>query len=396
MGEGAAARAYFEAIERGERDAQRRFYAEDAEVEIRGAMPPGGKAEVVAFFDELWAAVPDFTFEILDFLSEGETAVVRWRATGTFAGPGTLQGLEPNGAPLELEGVDVVRMRGGEVLRNDAYSDSGALARQIGALPPEGSKAEAAAKRAFNTRVSLGHHLAGTADVDEVADGVWRLQGEPGRCNVYFVRDGDGVLMFDAGARTMVPAIRAASARLGGLTRIVLGHGHTDHRGSAPALGVPVYCHADEVADAEGSGGWRYWDDKLRDVPAPHRWIHRVLHKVAWDGGPVDIAGTLAEGDEVAGFRVVHLPGHAPGQIALFRPSDRLALTTDAFYTLNFWGRDCPPYVPLDGYNLDTAQARASLHKLAALEPAAAWPGHAEPITGDVAGQLRAAADAPA
>jgi glyoxylase-like metal-dependent hydrolase (beta-lactamase superfamily II) len=106
----------------------------------------------------------------------------------------------------------------------------------------------------------------------------------------------------------------------------------------------------------------------------------------------VQIAGTVAEGHEVAGFRVVHLPGHAPGQIALFRPSDRLALTTDAFYTLNFWSRDCPAYVPLDAYNLDTAQARRSLEKLAALEPAAAWPGHAEPIAGDVGDQLRAAA----
>jgi steroid delta-isomerase-like uncharacterized protein len=393
MGDGANARAYFEAIERGEHDAQRRFYAEDAEVDVRGVMPAGGKAGIVAFFDELRDAVPDFSFEILDFFSEGDRAVVRWRATGTFAGPGTLQGLEPNGAPLALEGADVVRMRGDKVVRNDAYTDSGALARQIGALPPEDSKAEALAKRAFNARVSIGRHLAGAPDVDEVAEGVWRLQGEPGRCNVYFIRDGaDGVLMFDAGARTMLPAVRAASARLGGLTRIVLGHGHTDHRGTAPALGVPVYCHPDEVLDAEGSGGWRYWDDKLRDVPAPHRWIHRVLHRVAWDGGPVQIAGTVAEGDEVAGFRVVHLPGHAPGQIALFRPSDRLALTTDAFYTLNFWSRDCPAYVPLDAYNLDTAQARRSLEKLAALEPAAAWPGHAEPIAGDVGDQLRAAA----
>jgi steroid delta-isomerase-like uncharacterized protein len=393
MGDGANARAYFEAIERGEHDAQRRFYAEDAEVDVRGVMPAGGKAGIVAFFDELRDAVPDFSFEILDFFSEGDRAVVRWRATGTFAGPGTLQGLEPNGAPLALEGADVVRMRGDKVVRNDAYTDSGALARQIGALPPEDSKAEALAKRAFNARVSIGRHLAGAPDVDEVAEGVWRLQGEPGRCNVYFIRDGaDGVLMFDAGARTMLPAVRAASARLGGLTRIVLGHGHTDHRGTAPALGVPVYCHPDEVLDAEGSGGWRYWDDKLRDVPAPHSWIHRVLHRVAWDGGPVQIAGTVAEGDEVAGFHVVHLPGHAPGQIALFRPSDRLALTTDAFYTLNFWSRDCPAYVPLDAYNLDTAQARRSLEKLAALEPAAAWPGHAEPIAGDVGDQLRAAA----
>jgi glyoxylase-like metal-dependent hydrolase (beta-lactamase superfamily II) len=106
----------------------------------------------------------------------------------------------------------------------------------------------------------------------------------------------------------------------------------------------------------------------------------------------VKIAGTLDEGDDVAGFEVVHLPGHAPGLIALWRASDRLALSTDAFYTLDMMGRDCAPQLPLAGYNLDTEQARASLRKLAALDPAAAWPGHAKPVTGDVRAQLERAA----
>ena len=44
-------------------------------------------------------------------------------------------------------------------------------------------------------------------------------------------------------------------------------------------------------------------------------------------------------------------------------------------------------------YNFDTEQARASMRKLAALEPAAAWPGHAKPLTGDVRSQLERAAE---
>ena len=96
---------------------------------------------------------------------------------------------------------------------------------------------------------------------------------------------------------------------------------------------------------------------------------------------------------QFAGFRVVDIPGHAPGQIALWRESDRLTLTTDAFYTLDMWGRDCAPKLPFAMYNFDTEQARASLRNLAALEPAAAWPGHAKPVTGDVRGQLEHAAD---
>ena len=185
-----------------------------------------------------------------------------------------------------------------------------------------------------------------------------------------------------------------AGAKLGGIRRVVLGHGHTDHRGTAPALGVPVCCHPAEVEDAEGSGGFRYWPAGLKGLPLAMRPLHMLLHRYAWDGGPVKIAGTLSEGDEVAGFKVIELPGHAPGQIGLWRESDRLALSTDCFYTLDMWGRDSAPRLPMAIYNYDTEQARASIRKLAALEPAAAWPGHANAVTGDVRGQLERAADA--
>jgi glyoxylase-like metal-dependent hydrolase (beta-lactamase superfamily II) len=201
------------------------------------------------------------------------------------------------------------------------------------------------------------------------------------------------VTLYDAGARTMLRAVASAGAKLGGIKRVVLGHGHTDHRGCAPGLGVPVLCHPDEVQDAEGSGGFRYWPNDLAGLPTPQRQIHRALHRFAWDAGPVKIASTLKEGDEIAGFRVIELPGHAPGQIGLWRESDRLALVSDCFYTLDMWGRSCDPHVPERTYNYDTEQAQASIRKLAELEPAAAWPGHARPVTGDVRGALLRAAD---
>ena len=47
------------------------------------------------------------------------------------------------------------------------------------------------------------------------------------------------------------------------------------------------------------------------------------------------IAGTVAEGDEVAGFKVLHFPGHAPGLIGLWRESDRLALVSDVIYLVD-------------------------------------------------------------
>ena len=387
----AVAEAYFEAIARRDLDALAALWAPGGREHVRGQVDTTGPEGVRAFFAELFAAVPDFDLQVVTRTTQGKRSAVQWRATGTFVGE--LQGIAGTGDRVLLEGCDVLTIVDGKIVNNDAFSDNMSFARQIGMLPPQGSPTEQRMTGLVNRRTAFTRKLVAPHPTEQIAEGVWKLQGEPGRCNVYFVRDGEGVLMFDAGARTMRRAVAAAAAELGGLTRIVLGHGHTDHRGSAPYFDVPVLCHADEVADAEGSGGWRYWDSELPFLPLPLRIAHKQLHKRAWDGGPVKIAETLADGDEVAGFRVVHLPGHAPGQIALWRDGDRIALTTDVFYTLDMWGRDSAPRLPLSGYNLDHEQARASLRKLAALGPAEAHPGHARPVTGDVRSQLERAAD---
>jgi glyoxylase-like metal-dependent hydrolase (beta-lactamase superfamily II) len=175
---------------------------------------------------------------------------------------------------------------------------------------------------------------------------------------------------------------------------VVLGHADPDHRGAAPALGVPVFCHPLERDTAVKEETLRdYWDiGKLRPYARPY--FKRMLP--AWDGGAVAIDGTLAEGDEVAGFEVVELPGHAPGLIGLFRKSDRLALISDTVYTLDIQtGRKGGPRVPHPAFDADIDQARASIRKLAALGPEVAWAGHADPVTGDVRRQLEQAAEAP-
>jgi len=389
----AVARAYFAAIDARDIDAAVALWAEGGREHVRGQVDTNAPAGVREFIGGLIDAVPDLRMEVVSTIAEGDRCGVQWRLTGTFAGPGGFGGLAPTGMPIQLEGFDLLAVRDGLVQSNDAFTDSMTFARQIGMMPAQGSTAEQRLAGVFNARTRLATRLGG-AEPGMVAEGVWVVQGQPGRCNVYLIEDDGGVTLFDAGARTMTRAVASAGARLGGIRRVVLGHGHTDHRGTAPALGVPVLCHPDEVQDAEGSGGFRYWPEGLRGLPTPMRQLHRLMHRFAWDGGPVQIADTLSEGEEIAGFRVVHLPGHAPGQIALWRESDRLALTSDCFYTLDMWGRDAAPHLPEPLYNFDTEQARQSLRKLAALEPAAAWPGHANAVIGDVRGQLERAADA--
>lgn len=384
-------RRYFEAINARDLDAAVALWAAGGREHVRGQVDATAPEGVRTFIGDMLAAMPDLRFELASTTSEGERCGAQWQLTGTFLGPGSLNGVAPTGHPLKLEGIDLFTVRDGLIESNDAFTDTMEAPRQIGLMPPRGSAVEQGMAQAFNVKTRVANRALPEARL--VAEGVWVVQGQPGRCNVYLIEDAGGVTLFDAGARTMVRALASAGAKLGGIRRVVLGHGHTDHRGAAPGLGVPVLCHADAVADAEGAGGFDYWPAGLATLPTPHRQIHRVLHRFAWDGGPVKISATVAEGEEIAGFRVVDIPGHAPGQIALWRESDRLALATDCFYTLDMWGRDAPPKVPEATYNFDTEQARASLRKLAALEPAAAWPGHAKAVTGDVRVRLEHAAD---
>jgi glyoxylase-like metal-dependent hydrolase (beta-lactamase superfamily II)/predicted ester cyclase len=360
-----------------------------------------GQGELLApegvrgYFTELFAAFPDFSFELIDTTTQRERCSVRWRATATFIGPGRFQGFVPNGERIAIEGCDVLQVVDDQIVANTAYVDSGEVARQLGFLPPAGSKAEGRLTAIANARTFVQRTLYG-AEPEAIAAGVWLLRGGGlGRhMNVYLIEDEGGVTVYDAGTRQMTGAIRAAAARFGGIRRIVLGHADCDHRGGAAGLDAPVYCHPLERSAAESPSPYRdYWNLSLLSAWA--RPIYPRLH-ASWDGGALPVAGTLEDGDEVAGFRVLHLPGHAPGLICLYRDEDRLALVSDLLYTLNpETGIGNAAHVPHPAFNLDTNQAREAIRALAAIGPKVVWAGHAKPVAGDdVELQLQRAASA--
>jgi glyoxylase-like metal-dependent hydrolase (beta-lactamase superfamily II)/predicted ester cyclase len=389
------AKRYFEALSRHDLDAAVACWAPGSVDRFIGQQELIAPEGIRSYFTDLFAAFPDFAFEIIETTAGRNRCAVRWRARATFAGPGRFQGFEPNGARIQIEGCDVVAVDGDLITHNDAYLDSGEVARQLGFLPPADSRAQARLAKLANARTRIVSRIHG-AEPEKIAEGVWLLRGGfPGKTmNVYLLEDDGGVTVFDAGSSDMTASVAAAGARLRGIKRIVLGHADADHRGVAPGLEAPVFCHRAERSAAESDSAYRtYWDSsKLW----PHGRV--VLWRLVpvWDGGAVEVSGTVQEGDTVAGFRVVELPGHAPGLIGLFRESDRLALVSDCVYTLDVQtGIKGSARVPHPAFNLDTDQARESISKLAALEPSAVWPGHADPVTGDVRAELERAASAP-
>jgi hydroxyacylglutathione hydrolase len=105
----------------------------------------------------------------------------------------------------------------------------------------------------------------------------------------------------------------------------------------------------------------------------------RIEHwLIAGPGHPV--SGTLKEGDSVAGFSVLEVPGHAPGHLAFWREEDRVLVLGDVVYGLRVPSGRAGLQLPPNAFTPDPHQNLDSARRLAALEPAVICFGHGPPL----------------
>jgi glyoxylase-like metal-dependent hydrolase (beta-lactamase superfamily II) len=208
--------------------------------------------------------------------------------------------------------------------------------------------------------------------VRELAPGVWQLSGRPRNAiNVYLVED----VLIDAATR------RAPKRILGQLkgrkvSAHALTHAHPDHQGASSAvcdaLGIPYWVGERDVPLAEDL-------DAMRASQTPHPFNRMIMRY--WCGPARKVDRPLREGDEVAGFQVLDVPGHSPGHIAYWREGDRVLILGDVLNNMDVvTGRaglnDPKPY-----FTHNPQQNRESARKLAALEPKLVLFGHGAPLT---------------
>lgn len=112
-----------------------------------------GPDEIAAYFEATFAAIPDFHMDIVALAEQGDDVFVQWRLTGTHLGP--LQGIAPTGKSLAVDGMDHFVIRDGIVISNFVVFDQMQHARQMGLMPPDGSRVDKALKAAFNGRTKL-------------------------------------------------------------------------------------------------------------------------------------------------------------------------------------------------------------------------------------------------
>lgn len=206
----------------------------------------------------------------------------------------------------------------------------------------------------------------------QLAPGVWRLHESPAPVtNCYLVGD----VLIDTGRRWDHGRVfRELADRP--LSLVALTHVHPDHQGLAHAIctarNIPLACHADDVAAMEGR--------RPINEPGLDTGLTRLLTRL-WQGPPHPVARVLHEGDEVAGFRVVHAPGHSRGEVIFFRESDRVAICGDVIRNLSFLTLRAGLREPLASLTYDMAENRRSIRRLAQLEPALILPGHGPEVT---------------
>lgn len=122
--------------------------------------------------------------------------------------------------------------------------------------------------------------------------------------------------------------------------------------------------------------GRRPVQEASRNHPA-----NRLVHVIS-EGPPHKVDVVFEEDDEIAGFEVIHAPGHARGEVIFWRPADRVAICGDVVRNISFLTTRTGIHEPPSFFTMDIAENRRSIRKLADLKPAITLPGHGPAIHG--------------
>jgi glyoxylase-like metal-dependent hydrolase (beta-lactamase superfamily II) len=237
----------------------------------------------------------------------------------------------------------------------------------------------------------------------KIARGLHRIGSDI--VNSYLVIDEAGVTIIDAGLSGYWRLVNRELAQLGltldDVRALILTHGDTDHIGFAARLhrekGIAAYLHPADADRArlqvrKPNSGWG---------PVKVGPLAGFLWYSARHGGlrnrPVGELRPVEDGQvlDVPGApRIIHVPGHTPGSVAVHVPAADALFIGDTMTTRNvLTGATGPKPAP---FTLQPAQALASLDRVHEVEATWVLPGHGPAWDGGVAEAVRLTREAAA
>ncbi|MEV7087898.1 MBL fold metallo-hydrolase [Streptomyces sp. NPDC093085] len=230
----------------------------------------------------------------------------------------------------------------------------------------------------------------------KIAEGLYRIGSD--LVNSYLVVDGGGVTVVDAGLPRYWKLLQAELERIGltldDIRALILTHGDTDHIGFAARLsrekGVPVLLHPADADRArlevkKPAGGW----GPMKAGPVAGFLWYSARH----GGLRIRPAGALLPVEDgqvldVPGApRIIHVPGHTPGSVAVHVPAVDALFVGDHMTTRNvLTGATGPEPAP---FTLAPGQALASMERIEAVDATWVLPGHGPAWDGGVPEAVR-------
>jgi glyoxylase-like metal-dependent hydrolase (beta-lactamase superfamily II) len=259
----------------------------------------------------------------------------------------------------------------------------------VSQLPQGSSRApqERVAGRAGTPRAVVGEPVYQEPGM-KLAEGVHAIgpsrrgESQGGYSRAYLFEDEDGLTLvdtlWDEDAHMILEYLWSIGRTPDELKHIVMTHAHRSHLGGLATLkalsGATVHSHAEEAPIIEGRR-------PAAKIPlTPLLPVQLIPFRVASQLGlqphvPCTVGDReLTEGSTVGSLRVLHMPGHTPGNLTLSWQGGRVLAVADIIMRWPSFSAGWP------GFNRDETLFRQSLERVVELKPEIVCTGHGDPI----------------